>query len=252
MYRFVVAWARSWGLMLAAALVAVSACESSDTATPETDAGQSTTSTSDPSTTTSGPSVWSGPMLDRGTVVRRMTAGGDGTLAWQDPLDDAVGFVDVERVRFSPQGQPHWYIELAAEPPVPADREPGQLIAYGLVLDTTGDGVADHVVGIDNDAPEQGDFHVWVTDLATGETAEQIGPPYGVPVEFSHPDEESGPVEPPTMVFTFLAGTRPAGLDSATVRFYAWTSTTRDGTLVASDYAPDSGWVSGGTGHVDG
>jgi hypothetical protein len=53
---------------------------------------------------------------------------------------------------------------------------PGLLIAYGLVLDTTGDGVADYVVGIDNDAPDREDFRVWVSDLATGETDERIGP----------------------------------------------------------------------------
>ncbi len=36
-----------------------------------------------------------------------------------------------------------------------------------LLTDTNADGTADYLVGIDNDAPERGDFHVWVTDLAT-------------------------------------------------------------------------------------
>lgn len=172
------------------------------------------------------------------------------TFIWQDPLDAAEGWVDVERVDFhSEGGQPSWYIELAAKPPLAADLEPGLIIAYGLVLDTGGDGVADHVIGIDNDAPARGDFHVWVTDLATGVTDEQIGPPYGFPVEFRHPDEHQpgdGP-GPPTMGFTFLPGTTPAGLFPETVRFYAWTSATRDGEVIAWDYAPDTGWATEAT-----
>jgi hypothetical protein len=155
-----------------------------------------------------------------------------------------VGWADIERVAFASGGQAHWYVELAAEPLPPADREPGLLMAYGLVLDTTGDGVGDYSVGIDNDAPEQGDFHVWVTDLATGETDEQIGPPYGYPVEFSHPDEPGGPPGPSTMLFTFLGRSRPADLHPDTVRFYAWTSATLDGEVVAWDYAPNAGWIS--------
>jgi hypothetical protein len=27
------------------------------------------------------------------------------------------------------------------------------------------------------------------------------------------------------------------------VRFYAWTSVTRDGKVIANDYAPDTGWI---------
>jgi hypothetical protein len=167
-------------------------------------------------------------------------------VEWQDPNDASVGWVDVERVAFSPDGQAHWYIELASKPPLAADLEPGMIIAYGLVLETTGDGVADYLVGLDNDTPEPGDFHVWVTDLATGETDEQIGPPYGYPIEFFHPDEaqpgDFPPGSPATMIFTFL-GDPPYGLNASTPRFYAWTSATRDGEVVAWDYAPDTGWI---------
>jgi len=165
--------------------------------------------------------------------------------ARMDPHDAAVGWVDVVHVRYDDESsQPTWSIELAAKPPLAADLEPGRLIAYGLVLDTTGDGVADYVVGIDNDAPKRGDFHVWVTELATGETDEQIGPPYGFPIEFAHPDErEPGDGLRPPMVFTFLGGSAPADLNPDTVRFYAWASATRDGEVVASDYAPDAGWM---------
>ncbi len=207
-----------------------------------------TVSTAGQPTTPFVPLVWPGPVRESGTLVSPMATEEDGLLTWQDPLDAAEGWVDVVRVAFYPEGQAHWYIELAAEPPLAADLEPGLLIAYGLVLETTGDGLADYLVGIDNDTPKQGDFHVWVTDLATGETDEQIGPPYGYPIEFAHPAERQpgDPPGPPTMVFTFL-GDPPYGLNPETLRFYAWTSATRDGEVIAYDYAPDAGWLTGDT-----
>jgi hypothetical protein len=185
-------------------------------------------------------SVWS-PVREGGDrAVYRGTAR-------LDPHDTAVGWVDVEHVRYTYDStQPHWEIKLATKPPLAVDLEPGHLIAYGLVLDTTGDGVADYVIGIDNDAPKRGDFHVWLTDLGTGETDEQIAPPYGLPIEFLHPDEKEpgdglGPRT--AMVFTFLPRSAPADLNPATVRWYAWASEARDGEVVASDYAPDAGWM---------
>lgn len=77
-------------------------------------------------------------------------------LTWQDPLDAPAGWVDVERVLFDASlgfdddgqvvvdgvTQPSWRIELAAKPPLITELEPGLVIAYGLVLETTGDGVA--------------------------------------------------------------------------------------------------------------
>jgi hypothetical protein len=193
----------------------------------------------EPTPTPTPTPVWS-PVREGGDLgVYRGTAR-------MDPHDTAVGWVDVVHVRYDEGStQPSWSIELAARPPLAANLEPGHLIAYGLVLDTTSDGVADYVIGIDNDAPKRGDFHVWVTDLATGETDEQIGPPYGVPIEFFHPDEREpgdGP-RPRTMEFTFLGGSAPADLDPDTVRFYAWASEARDGEVIASDYAPDAGWM---------
>jgi hypothetical protein len=133
-------------------------------------------------------------------------------------------------------------LSLADWPPSETDRAEA-IIGHGLVLDTTGDGVADYVVGIDNDAPQPGDFRVWVTNLATGRTEEQIGPPYGSPVEFSHPDEDQGGLSAPTVIFTFLGGTAPRDLDAASMRWYAWASATVAGEVVAWDYAPDTAWL---------
>ena len=187
-----------------------------------------------------GEPVPPGPVREPSDVVQGIGS------EWKDDPDDASEvWADIEVVEYQSAGQPHWYIVLEGAPPHPAEVEEGVLIAYGLVLDTNGDGAADHVIGIDNDAPVPGDFHVWVTDLATGDTIDQIGPPYGLPVEFGHPSEEQPPDigGSPTMVFTFLRGTAPAGLDPATVRFYAWTSASRDGVVFAEDYAPDTGWI---------
>ena len=193
-----------------------------------TQAIPTTASTTDHPTTTSVPPGWSGAVRDRSDVVQQMAAEG-GMWTWHDPLDAPEGWIDVERVVFSPEVSAHWYIELAAKPPRTTDLDPELLIAYGLVLDATGDGAADYLIGIDNDAPQASGFRVWVTDLATGETDEQIGPPYGYPIEFAHPDDQrpGDPPGPPTMVFTFLYGSSPADLDPETVRCYAWTSATR-------------------------
>ena len=186
-----------------------------------------------PETPIPTPMVWS-PVQERGAVPV------DNGLAWLDPRDAPVDWVDVRHVSTNSINDGTWILELAAKPPPVADREPGLLIAYGLVFETTGDGVADYVVGIDNNAPERGDFHVWVTDLATGETDEQIGPPHGFPIEFSHPDERgSGP----SMVFTFLPGSAPEDFNPETVRFYAWAAASRGGEIFARDYAPDAGWL---------
>lgn len=185
--------------------------------------------------------VWSGPVRDRSDLDHRMTRPQPGSemWTWEDPLGDAlVGWADVVRVSFLPGDQAHWYIDLAAEQPLAAGLEPGLIIAYGLVLETSGDGVADYLVGVDNDATEEGDFNVWVTDLTTGETELQIGPPYGLPVEFAYPGDV-----PRTMVFTFLGDSKPGDLDPGTVRFYAWTSATRGGEVITTDYAPDTGWI---------
>ena len=92
---------------------------------------------------------------------------------WRDAHDAAVSWADITNLGLAPEGQTHWRIELRASSPAAAGIDPAEtVIAYGLTLEINGDGVADYVVGIDNDAPRRGDFRVWVTDLAT-DTDEQ-------------------------------------------------------------------------------
>lgn len=203
------------------------------TAFTRVDAIRSAPIPGDQQTTTPVPQAWS--------PVREGTLAVQQGRSWDDPFDASVGWVDMTRVQFDNHAQPTWSIELAAKPPKAASLEPGELIAYGVVLETTGDGVADYLIGIDNDAPKQGEFHVWVTDLATGKTDVQIGPPYGYPIDFSHPDELGGPA----MHFFFLPAAVPADLDPKTVRWYAWASASSDGEVYAWDYAPDAGWATG-------
>jgi len=190
---------------------------------------------------------WAGPVSPRGREVYPMSADDAGSRAWRDPADAGEGWVDIERVTaFDSSSQSSWNIELALEPPPLSELEPGVSIAYGLVLDATGDGVGDYLIGIDTNSSRPDGYHVWVTDLVTGETDERFGPPYGFPIEFRHPSEGAGdPIEstPPTMLFTFLPDSEPAGLDPASARFYAWASVTRDGAVTAWDYAPDTGWI---------
>jgi len=167
------------------------------------------------------------------------------TKAWEDPRDTSVAGIDMTQLRYLAGSQPHWYLYLAEFPPM--SRTTTEVFSYGLVLDTTEDGVPDYLVGIEDDPAPPSDpdpslshtYRVWVTDLATGKTDEQIGPPYGYPVEFGHPDED----DIQTVWFTFLGGSAPPDMDGRSVRFYAWASLTINGQVVARDVAPDEGWM---------
>ena len=192
--------------------------------------------TGQPGATSSPSTFWSPVRAGDNETVHRVRSW------WDDPVDSPEGWVDVKRVRFSDNsGEPWWSLELAAKPPSVADREPGLLMAYGVVLETTGDGIADYVVGIDDGGPERGDFRVWLTDLATGQTDEQIGPPYGFPIEFIHPLERDSNGR--DMVFWFLRGAAPPGVSLETVRFYAWASAAKNGEIFTTDFAPNAGWL---------
>jgi hypothetical protein len=107
---------------------------------------------------------------------------------------------------------------------------------YGIVLDVDSDGVADYRYGVDNFDPGLGPFphdpgRLWRADLHTGQ------------VEV---------VAVPQASDSTLAGWFPA-LDSPgdagfhfknlSGRFYVWASLIQDGQVVATDYAPDTGWL---------
>ena len=161
-----------------------------------------------------------------------------------DRGDAAIAEIDIVSVGEGQDfhGGSSWAFPLAARPPLdPADR----VIAYGVVVDGDGDHRPDCQIGLNNDARAEG-LHVWVTNLRTHETAVQDGPPYGMPVEFAHPAEEESQEFAPVMSFGFLRGLKhpspcdPFGHSST---FYAWSSVTKGGQVVARDYAPNAAWM---------
>jgi hypothetical protein len=124
---------------------------------------------------------------------------------------------------------------VSNDPPVvdPTD----QWIAYGVVTDDDGDGVPDWRYGVDNGA--KGEQHVWRTNLHTGRTDDKgFLPGYGS----AWPDG-GGPI------FKFSASGDVAGGGTFTsgialdMPFYTWASVIVNGRVVATDYAPDVGWL---------
>jgi hypothetical protein len=162
-----------------------------------------------------------------------------------EPGDAAPDYVDIEQVLVDLNAvREQWVLRLVAMPPNASTIDSTQtVISYGLAFETTGDEVPDYVVGISNDATVNGEYRVWVTTLATGETQEQDGPPYGWPLEFVHPDEtiEDAPL-PEVRLWFLWDRARPEEFPPRP-RFYAWASLEENGEVVSWDYAPDHGWV---------
>jgi hypothetical protein len=199
-----------------------------------------------PSPQSRAPRTWTGPVRgDDGTTLVEPMSWNPGEGWYEGDPDDAQRpYADITEVVVSSIDQPHWRLRLAIVPPKADELDPAEtVITYGLTYDRDIDGIADYVVGISNEAPVAGEFRVWVSDLATGETREQVGPPYGYPVEFAHPDESPGGLQLPEMVFTFVPGSRRGAVHHQT-RFYTWASVSEGGEVVAWDYAPDVGWLS--------
>lgn len=164
-------------------------------------------------------------------------------------LDD-VPWLDIEKVHLgSDYSTASFDILLAGEMPDPVPNPETTWIAYGLVLDTDGDGVADVRIGVDN--MPSGEHRVWRTDLASGETKWSAGPPYGwvgepeggsgagrIGLDTWYPGEEGGGRA--EFRYSVLEDERP-------LRFYVWASMIERGRVAATDYAPDAGWLEEGT-----
>jgi hypothetical protein len=123
----------------------------------------------------------------------------------------------------------------------------GPWIAYGLVFDTDLDGVADVRLGIDilpaeltpwggGRAPGDIIARAWRTDLRTGVT--EYGHA-GVSVLDGGLGDEGRPV---VKLYPYNDGSAD-GYGKLPGRFYAWASVIQDGRVVATDYAPDTGWL---------
>ncbi len=174
---------------------------------------------------------------------------GEGVLGeYLDPSGDTESavfpWVDIREVRLS--NTPYLYIHPVSSPPRVDPTE--QWIAYGVVFDEDRDGVPDWRYGMDNRPVAEDDnqgIRAWRTDLHTGRT--ETAPPHynGVPgvVLDTYWDYND-------MGATFVFGGEVAGGGTAgrkvDVPFYVWASVIQDGRVIATDYAPDAGWLDPG------
>jgi hypothetical protein len=205
-----------------------------------------------------GPLTWTQASLkeDWPAPVRTEPAGAALVLPWPatieggqhqytdpsgDPGSDCFPWVDIREVRF-----PGSWNLVSNQPPMVQPTE--QWIAYGAVFDVDNDGVPDWRYGMDNmplDAKGERPHRVWVTDLHSGHTESAAGPPYGGVIgdsfypaggDFGVRISLWGPGRP---------GHLPKSVEelATDVHFYAWASVIQDGRVVATDYAPDAGWL---------
>jgi hypothetical protein len=218
-----------------------------------------------------GPVAWTPESLKRDwpAPVRPEPAGGGGVRpmpstyrdATSDNGSDAYQCVDIRWV-MADTSEVH--LKLVSKPPPWSCPEPQvcfgvdpteQWIAYGVVTDEDGDGVPDWRYGIDNmpaDAAEKGPpRRGWRTNLHTGRT--EAGPEHGDPVWLNGGGFKSGlPPESadwePDAIFRFggavetTQGSQGWGFE-LDMPFYTWASVIVNGRVVATDYAPDSGWL---------
>jgi hypothetical protein len=213
----------------------------------------------DPSEPT-GPLTWTQASLkeDWPAPVRPEPAGAALVLPWPETLAEQEGhhqytdpsgdtgsdcypWVDIREI-----GSSGYWNLVSNQPPVVHPNE--QWIAYGAVFDVDSDGVPDWRYGMDNmpvDAKGERPHRVWVTDLHSGLTEAAAGPPYGAVVGDSfYPNGGDFGVR----IGIFGPG-RPGHLPKSVeelatdVHFYVWASVIQDGRVVATDYAPDAGWL---------
>jgi hypothetical protein len=175
-------------------------------------------------------------------VVKKLFEDPQDPTNLEDPVGDegsAVPWVDITNVSVG-LGNGHAssvHPGLAGDVPLvpPTDR----WSAYGIVVDTDADGVADLRFGVDNipkTTPGKDEHRAWVTDLHTGHTDVAIGPPYG-----AVGDHFFDTFYPPSLhLGGDIAGGGSFGLKAP---FYVWASEIQDGRVVATDYAPDVGWL---------
>jgi hypothetical protein len=212
-----------------------------------------------------GPLAWTEASLieDWPAPVRPEPAGGASVqpmpLTYIDPSGDTgsdiLPCVDIRDVTH----EIHWKdgriyslgIDLVTNQPPMVD--PTELwVAYGVVLDDDRDGVPDWRYGIDNlplDPTGERPHRAWRTNLHTGRTERLYGPGYKDDVEpfFSG----SYPAGAPGVDARFSFGGRPEVAGKPDLKLgteldmplYTWASMIQDGRVVATDYAPDAGWL---------
>jgi hypothetical protein len=180
--------------------------------------------------------------------VWEVEAGRWQSLHYGDSIGDAgpgVPWLDIARVGHGGSGPPYFCIHLAGERPDSVHDPATRWIAYGFVLDTNGDGEPDVRIGMDYvGAAKQ---RAWSTDLRSGQTSGKIFPPFtsfgsrpeqsAVPgiIDWYHPHDDVD-ANGGKIYYSARAGTPMP-------RAYAWASMIEEGRVVATDFAPDVGWL---------
>ena len=177
------------------------------------------------------------------------------SFEYRDPVGDVSGdsfaWIDIKEVGLGPGNVTGIGLQLADDVPHPQANPADRWIAFGVVQDTNGDGAADVRIGIDNLPVSE--HRAWRTDLPSGETKSAVGPPYGwvgtaqggggagrFGLDSYYPGEgdQSGNRASLQYSVTFEELTRREAY-----AMYAWASMIEDGRVVATDYAPDVGWL---------
>jgi hypothetical protein len=219
----------------------------------------------------SSPLVWTSASIEQDwpAPVREEPVGDPVVIPFADGYLDPRGdigsadmpWVDILRVDPCNNGA---CLDLGARVPSELMVPDDPWVAYGLVSDTDLDGVADVRLGMDrvpveltprerpsgetNDTNDT-DVRAWRTDLRTGVTeygeAGSLVADGGIPIE--DPGDPATTGHPVVKLYPHRyplpEGDDFVGLAMIPGRFYAWASVIQDGRVVATDYAPDTGWL---------
>jgi hypothetical protein len=228
--------------------------------TPSAPPGSSVCATPSPDRGTPGPLAWTQARLlqDWPASVRPEPAGGASVLpmppTYIDPSgdtgSDVLPCVDIRDVAVDTYDVSVYLVANGVPEVDPSDA----WIAYGVVVDDDRDGVPDWRYGIDNSprtaGDERGHHRAWRTDLHTGRTesaagSEEFGKVGETFLSTRYPARASGA----DAIFSFGdefdvagQGTVTKGIELA-MPLYVWASVIVDGQVVATDYAPDTGWL---------
>ena len=213
-----------------------------------------------------GPLAWTkaSEQQDWPAPVRSEPAGGASVApmppTYIDPSGDTgssgTSCIDIRDVTARPRDV---FFSLMAKPPLV---DPSHAwIAYGVVVDEDRDGIPDWRYGIDNPPGTAGlkeDHHrAWRTNLHTGRTEfnlaawpgremDKVGDTY---FGSTYPAFSTFPALGTVASFRFFMSADVAGGGESVLcvkqdkPFYAWASVIVDGRVVATDYAPDNGWL---------
>jgi hypothetical protein len=180
-------------------------------------------------------------------IVRDLAIDQDGPpVLYPDPVGDvdaSIPWIDIKELSISGSRTTLFIVCEANVTPVVDPAE--QWIAYGVVWDTDRDGVADLRFGGDN-ARATDARRVWITELHSGRTAVNPGGGffdetfYDTFFEVDGPSENWGGARLKFGGDSTGGGGISGGMHSP---FYVWASVIQDGRVVATDYAPDTGWL---------